>query len=146
MLTRPLLSTVPYIWLEDEALDRSDAEAFARAWREYLRLGDIAQLPLKPGHTPAVFTLRPLTRKQILHAANIQGLAADAEVIAYSLVGLSGLTVGERPVTLEFTKTPLGDRLSERCLDEIFDMALFQDLAARAVEISRLDFRLGKAS
>ena len=146
MISRPLLATVPYIWSEDEALDRSDIESFCKAWERFRATGDVPGLPTKGGHTPAIFTLRPLTRKQIVYAATLQGLAADAEIIAYSLIAVTNVTVAERPLVLEIIKTPLGDRLSEKCLDEFFDIGLFSEMAARAIEISRLDFRLGKAS
>ena len=141
MINKTSTSNVCHVWSVDSALDRSDKALFDAKYAEYLKSGDMANLPIKPGCTPAVFTIRSLTRRVLIRLGRYTSpLEFNSEVVAYSLVGVTGYEVNGRPVELgSRVSTDVAERLSEAALDQIYDPFLFAELADRAVEISRVN-------
>ena len=151
MINRSLIGSVKHVYSEDEAFDRSDAAAFDAAMKAFLKDGDLSILPLREGRTPAVFVLRPLKRLVNQHVndllLNNQASQAFTEAVAFGLAKAEGYSVDDIPVQLAYEKQEVkrrGFRLTEDCLDQIFDTKLFTELGLRIIEISQLDFRRGQ--
>ncbi len=140
MITKPLTASVIHCWTEDPAFDKSDAPAWDAKWKAFLDgSAKVDSLPTKDGQAPATFQLAPLTRKQFLRVADGRGdLASDSEVVAFSLLAVTGFDVGGQPPTMERVPTDAGTRLTDKSLDQIYDIGLFRHLAGRVLEISRI--------
>ena len=141
MINKTSTSTVTHVWSVDSALDRSDKALFDSKYAEFLKTGDMSQLPIRAGCVPAVFTIRSLTRRVMMRLGRYSSpLEFNSEVVAYTLVGVTGYEVNGRPVELGArVSTDIAERLGEAALDQIYDPFLFAELADRAVEISRVD-------
>lgn len=139
MITKSMLGTIRHAWSEDPAIDKSDPDKFAMAWKEALRTGDIKCLPFREGDQPAVFELAPLTRKQFLRVFAQEGISQVCEAVAYGLRTVSGFIVDGRGVDLDRVDSDAGKRLSAASLDALFDPVLFMELGTRIIEVSRID-------
>lgn len=146
MISKSLGGIRHHVWSEDCALDKSDPDVFAAAWKAFLENGDETALPLLDGGTPAVFDLVPLTRRQFLRVYSGGGspLEQMTEAVAYGLRAVRGFEVNSRPADVRSVDSDAGKRLDAATLDALFDPMLFAELGARVLEISRLDPTRGR--
>lgn len=140
MITKSLIASIPHVWTQDPSLDKGPA--FEAAWTEFIKTGEIAKLPIKDGQKPTVFTLGPLRRKALQRVYNTDGLERATEAVAYGLRNVADYVVDGRPVQLRWDSeadSKMGARLTNECLDEIYDPLLFVELSARIIDISHID-------
>lgn len=144
MISLPLRSPVLHVWSRDKAIDRSDPVKAAAAMQRFQdtdQLGELAGV-IRPGMEPAIFEVAPMSRRVQVYCAGLQNATqAVVEAVAFSLRSVRGITGPDgRPFSLEHVDAPpLGRRVTEECIDRLFDLALFLELGNRAMEISRLD-------
>jgi hypothetical protein len=126
-----------YICRTDPALDET-AERFD--WAEFWRTGDLAHLPIKPGHRPVIFTLE---RLGMLAYDTATAVSTDTgKMIATVALGLRH--VENHPdaefATLKLVKLPdVGERVSQPQLEKLFKPSLFAELGVRILALSELD-------
>ena len=143
LIRRSLTASIPHVYSEDSALDKSDPSAFKEAWDKFLKQCDPKLLPVRDGSRLTVFTLRRLSKKQQEYVANLDGVRMCSAAVALGLAGVTDFEVDGRPIVLDFEPSDLGPRVKERQLEEMYDLGLFSQLAVRIMDVSRLDFTLG---
>jgi hypothetical protein len=126
-----------YICRTDPALDET-AERFD--WAEFWRTGDLAFLPIKPGHRPVIFTLERLgmlAYDQAFSASTDTGKMINT--VALGLRHIDGHPDAEF-ATLKLVKVPdVGERVSLPQLEKLFKPSLFVELGLRIIALSELD-------
>ena len=135
------IDAVEYIFSRDEALDKAHPDY---NWEEYIATCDSKYAPLKEGHTPTVFQVRKLSRKQYVKISALPDEQKWGEAIAFGLKGIKNFC---RPVQLLMKNVPeLGERLKDDVLDDIFAPELFVELGLRILTLSTLDPKYGQGS
>lgn len=145
MIIRSTTKPFKHVWSLDPALDREN-EKFEEHWRKFLKSGDVASLPLRDGQRPTVFTLIPLNRGLFLRLEKLDGLTSHHEIVAYALKAVDGFEVDGIPVKLDEKDAGGFKRLTDECLDKLYDPNLFAALSVRVLEVSRLDPTSGQGS
>lgn len=137
------LTPRPYVLHDDPAID-VDSKAYD--WPKFVETGDVSCLPTRDGCRPTVFMVRSLTRKQFQHVQGIDDVGRKAnETVAYGVVSWKDFVdASGRALTPQTKKSDLGERLSDRTLDEIYSPALFSELAVLVWSLSSLGFSNGQ--
>jgi hypothetical protein len=147
-LNRSLTATHDFVWNKDPALDERDG--IQAAWAEHVKSGTLD--PIRPffkeGMVPTVFKLAPLSRKQWLHVGQLPGMLSNYEAVAFSLRSVEGLELNGGPLQIsasDIVEVNGMKRLKSEVVDAIYDPFLFNLMAERVIEISRLDPTRGQA-
>lgn len=131
---------IEYVLTSDPAID---AEHPDYDWDRYLKTADPKYAPIKEGHTPTVFSLSRLTRRQFLRVMSLPDQEQSSEAVKYGLRAIKDLG---RPVELRFKRYgDLGEGLDSATLDHIFSPDLFAELGVRIMTMSTLDPTFGRA-
>jgi hypothetical protein len=127
---------IEYISPRDKALD-VDSPAFN--FSKFMETFDRQYMPIKPGMTPTVFTLKKLTRKLwngiTSQPAHVQNEAA----VTFCVTGISNCTDSRGNLIVpEFEGQDAERRLSQKTLDDIWTPNMFPELGKVILVISDL--------
>lgn len=115
MITISTLSSCPWIWDGDPALDK-DSPAYNR--EAFERTGDLAHLPVREGSKATVFHVKRLTRKQFFRVMGLDVHEQVIEAVAYGLQSCDPATL----VPLSRKASDVGDRLTDQSLDALYEL------------------------
>ncbi len=134
-LSRSLIANVPYVLSTDPAIDESKSKV-----DKYRATLDESYLAFLEGSTPARWHLHSLSKAQLLEVwSQTSHIKRCYEALAYGLRSVEGFAVDGQPFRLDTTKSDLGRRLTDECMDVLVrDVTILLEVGNAAIEVSSL--------
>lgn len=126
-----------HVYTEDPAVDNESTDLDVK---RYFQSFDRKFLPVKPGTTPTLFRVRPLSRRRFMAIANLPMADRPNACVAYGVIGVSNFRLPTGSLFVpEFTGSGADQHLTGPSLDQIFDPGLFAELMTVIMTASGLD-------